>query len=134
MTNLEYAESLRLVADWFESHPEVRPPHDANEINLYNVHTRADMETVARNMGSCEKEYTDGFFKLKKQFGAIQLVAVASRDNVCNRKIVGAKLVPEQIIPAHNVDIVEWECFETPLLSPPSGAIVKSEDVHDSTR
>src|ERR1019366_185037 len=118
MTNKEYANSLRLVADWFEAHPEVEPPHDAEEIALYNVHTRAEMETVARNMGTCEKEYTDGYFKLRKKFEGITLVAVASREQVCKRKVVGAKLVPEQVIAAHNVDIVEWECFDTPLLAP----------------
>jgi len=117
MTNAEYVESLRKVADWFESHPEVKPPHDADEIGLYNIHSRAEMETVARAFGSCEKEYTDsGYFKLKKKVGDIEIVAVASREQVCNRKIVGSKFIPEQVIPARTVDVVEWECFETPSL------------------
>jgi len=117
MNNKEYAENLRLVADWFETHPEVAPPHDADEIGLYNVHTRAQMEIVARNFGSCEKEYTEGQFKLKKKVGLITIKAVATRSEVCKKKIVGARVVPETVIPSHVEEIVEWECFETPLLS-----------------
>ena len=126
LTNAEYATSLRLIADWFESHPEVKPPHDAHEIVLYNVHTRAEMETVARNMGSCEKEYTEGFFKLKKQIGAIELRAVASRDQVCKKRIVGTRIVPEQVISEHVEELVEWECFDKPLLAPPSAPLAKA--------
>lgn len=118
MTHAEYADSLRKIAAWFEAHPEVKLPHDAHEVNLFNIHTREEMEKTARIFGSCEKEYTDtGLFMLKKKFGQITLRAVAHRDQVCKRKVVGAKLVPEQVIPAHNVDVVEWECFETPLLA-----------------
>src|SRR5580692_5397425 len=118
MTHREYAESLRAVADWFEAHPEVAIPHDAGEIGLYNVHTRAQMEVVARAFGACEKEYTEGYFKLKKKIGGIEIRAVASREQVCKKRIVGTEIVPEQVIPTYVREIVEWECFETPLLKP----------------
>lgn len=127
MTNQEYADSLRLIADWFEAHTEVAPPHDADLIHLYNVHTREDMERVARNFGSCEKDYDDGYFRLKKKFGEITVEAVASRDQVCKKKIVGARVVPEQVIPSYVQEIVEWECFETPLLAPRESALAKVE-------
>jgi hypothetical protein len=119
MNNQEYAQSLRKVADWFEKHPEVAPPHDANVIHLYNVHSRADMERVARNFGSCEKVYDDyGNFRLQKKVGDITIEAVASRSEICKKKIVGSRVVPEQVVPAHVEEIVEWECFDTPLLAP----------------
>ena len=124
MTHSQYASSLRMIADWFEAHPEVPLPHDAAEFGLFTVHDREGMEKVARIFGSCEKEYTEGFFKLKKKFGEIEMRVIASRDQVCKRKVVGVKLVPEVTIPAHNKDIVEWECFETPLLAPKDDAII----------
>lgn len=118
MENKEYADSLRMIADWFEAHPDMPLPYQADEIDIFAVHSREQMENVARQFGSCEKEYSEGLFMLKKKIGEITLRAVANRNEVCKRKVVGAKLVPEQVIPAHNVDIVEWECFETPLLAP----------------
>ncbi len=123
METKEYVQSLRLIADWFEANPEVPIPHDADVFYLYSLDTRKEMEMVARIFGSCEKEYTAGLFKLKKKFGEIEMCVVATREQVCKRKVVGAKLVPEQVIPAHNVDIVEWECFDTPLLSAPKEPI-----------
>lgn len=124
MNNQQYADSLRLVASWFEAHPEVAPPHDADTIGLYNVHSREDMERVARNFGSCDKSYgDDGYFRLRKKIGEITIEAVASRDQVCKKKIVGSRVVPEQVIPAYVQEIVEWECFETPLLAPKEKAL-----------
>lgn len=128
MTRQGYVASLRLIADWFEAHPDVPLPHTADEFYLFTIHNREEMENIARIFGTCEKEYTDGLFKLKKKFGEIEMRVVASRDQICNRKVVGAKLVPEQVIPAHNVDIVEWECFDTPLLAPKPGKELISVD------
>jgi hypothetical protein len=116
MTHKQYADSLRQIADWYESHAEIPLPHDANEFGLFTIHTLDGMETLARAFGACEKDYTEGFFKLKKGFGEIVFTAYASRDQICKRKVVGTREVPETIIPARTEEIVEWECFDTPLL------------------
>lgn len=117
MERTEYTDSLRKIADWFDTHQEIPIPHDAHIFYLFSVHTREGMEQVARVFGACEKEYADGLFKLKKQFGAIEMQVVAGREQICNRKVTGSKVVPETVIPAHSVDIVEWECLNTPLLA-----------------
>jgi hypothetical protein len=127
MTHSQYASSLRMIAEWFEAHPDVKLPHNAGEFDLFSIHTQAEMAHVARIFGSCEKEYGDesGLFMLKKPFGVITLRVIASRDQVCNRKVVGHVDVPEQVIPAYKKDIVEWECFETPLLATPATPAAK---------
>lgn len=88
----------------------------------------------SRNFGSCEKEYgEDGYFLLKKKFGEITVQAVASREQVCKKKIVGARVVPEQVIPSYVQEIVEWECFETPLLASKEKALAApAEEIADT--
>lgn len=119
MTHAQYAESLRMIADWFEAHPEVPLPYRAHDFGYQHLSTTQEsMARIARAMGACKKEYTDsGLFHLKRDFGAVTVDAFCSRTEVCKRKVVGSKHMPEQVIPAHDQDIVEWECFEEPLLA-----------------
>ena len=132
MTHREYADSLRLIADWFEAHPEIRIPNDADEFNVYNVHTQEELARAVRALGGCKKEYSDssGLFRLKRKFGGIELRFVTSRDKACKRKVTGTVRVPEQVIPAHEVSIVEWECLEAPplLASAPAPAPAPSPE------
>ena len=85
---------------------------------------RRDPSTkILAAMGSCEKQYVGDFFRLAKKFGAITLIYHFYRDKVCTRRVVGTKVVPEEVIPAREaqvipetvVEIVEWDCGE-PLL------------------
>jgi hypothetical protein len=129
MTHKEYAESLRMIADWFEAHPDVKLPHDHKEFRYFMAQSREAMAHMAKVMGSCEKRYNDaaGQFELSKDFGKIEFRAICSRSQVCNRKVVGHRQVPETIIPARTEDIVEWECFETPLLATAVPALPEAE-------
>ena len=125
MTHNEYAESLRQIADWWEAHPEVPLPYDMSPFR-YVATKRDEMTKIAAALGSCEKDYDGGLFYLRKHFGAVQFEAFVAREQVCERKVVGKRRVAKRVIPAHTEDIVEWECFDKPLLAPPSAPLAKA--------
>ena len=116
MTNKEYADSLRLLADFFETHPEVAIPYNASEFHYYGAHTKQEVATVARALGRCEKVVNDQFFELHAQIGSIKFRAIASRENVCTRREVGRVMTPatpEVIVPAQPAGerpVYEWHC------------------------
>jgi len=120
MTHKEYAESLRMIAAWFELHPEVKVPFDAKEFRYYDASSKTEMATLARALSPCEKCVNDDFFELHAQFGTITFRAVANRRDVCERVVTGTRqveetVIPERIIPAHDEEIVEWRCPESLL-------------------
>lgn len=114
MTNLEYAQSLRRVADFFETHPDIPAPHD--NLSIYVL--GKDLPRIARQLGTCEKIANGTFFNLRKDFGPIIVEFFSYRDQVCERVSKGKKLVPETVIPAkpeeiiaaHEVEEFEWKC------------------------
>lgn len=124
MTNLEYADSLRLLADWYEEHQEIATP--STDFKVYSLNTKEEATRCMMALKPCKKEYKDSLFYLSRQFGSIDLEFVFYRDQVCTRRVVGKKLIgtqvipaktiAEEIIPAHEEDIVEWDCGN-PLLS-----------------
>ena len=122
MTHQKYAQSLRMIADWFEAHPEIGLPHDAQSFRYFPAVTREQFAIVAKALGSCQKVFDDDtLIELHRTFGAITFQAIAMRKNVCTRRVVGVKTIPERIIEAHTErerkeEIVEWDCDE-PLLA-----------------
>jgi hypothetical protein len=116
---LEVAQSLRLLADFYESHPTVPLPLDLT-FNSLNVYVRDDPKTVLASIGSFEKAADGVYFIAKKQIGCFTLEFRTKRDSVCVRKVVGKRVVPAHVIPAefkeetfipeHEEDIVEWDC------------------------
>lgn len=131
MSNADYASSLRLIADFFESHPEIPIPHDATPFNYFAAHTKQDIARLIRALGTVEKKYDaayTGSFEIHKTFGTITFRVIADRDRVCERVVVGSQLVPEMVIPAkpaepervvpaHEEDVIIWECNESLLES-----------------
>lgn len=131
MTNVEYANSLRLIADFFASHPEIPIPHDATPFNYFSANSKESIARLVRALGACEKRYDAAFagsFEIHKTFGTITFRAIADRDRVCERVVVGKKTVPETVIPAkpmeperviaaHEEDVIEWRCEESILAS-----------------
>jgi len=118
----QLVSGLREAADWFEAHPEVPMPGDV-KISLYDLgDVEAELETlktIARAMGNAEKDFADEFFKLSHTFAdAVTVTAIAWRENVCKRVVVGTETVIEQKPPdgVEMVDvevereIVEWDC------------------------
>ena len=121
----EYVAGLRELANWIEAHPTICLPNET--ISVYGVNEREEAAEILRELKPCAKEYSDQMFYIKRAFGPITLSFVFYRDRVCKARVVGKKEVPEvresaktieipeKIVPAHTVDIIEWDCGE-PLL------------------
>lgn len=112
MTREQFLDSLRQALRLFELHPELPTPNSFNlDVWLYQ---KEDMASVARQLGSVEKEYQDNFFIIRKNLNEHARVDFnIAREEVCERVVVGQQTIParaEQV-----VDIVEWHCAE-PLL------------------
>src|SRR3990167_9765901 len=128
MTHKEYADSLRLIADWFEQHEEIPLQFHAEEFDYFEACNRTDFAKLTRAlMGAKTEKVFDrsfsGSFEISRMFGAIKFCAIGRKDNVCERVVVGKTLVPEAVIPAqpetvipsHEEEIVEWQCKDSLL-------------------
>lgn len=128
-----YIEGLRQVADWLEAHPEVELPWLGFEpklsIYLVGYAQREPLAAIARAMGSFEKIANgDDYFQIVRRFAGIAVVAQASRDEVCEKVVVGTTEVTEEVpdpvalaaVPkvtvTKTVEQVEWRCGS--LLAP----------------
>ncbi len=112
MTNKEYAHSLRLLASFYDRHPDL--PCPGANFSVYPSGGRAKAVEIARDLGDVKKLYEDFLFTLKKTIGLISLNFKFSRQEVCERKVIGKKHVEAVTYEEHEEDIVEWECH--PLL------------------
>ena len=121
MTHKEYADSLRMIADFFERHVELVLPHDAAELAIFNVHDKATLRPWIAALGSIQKGlHGDVQLKVMHTFGHITLTIYISRGNVCKLRVLGTKKVIEKV-PIQfeerekEVEITTWDC--EPLLT-----------------
>lgn len=121
MTHFEYANALRRIADWIETHPDdkIGVPYETM-LTYYYFAGKDELVTLARALGTCEKKFTDGFAEVRKDFGGIALRGVVERSAVCERVVTGTEevleeIIPARLIPAHTREIVEWKCPEALL-------------------
>lgn len=124
LTHAQLSETLRMLADFYDSHPLVPVPQDFNYgwLRAY-VHkgiTPANSKDILRSVGSFTKAFEDERMLASVPVGHITLDIMVPRDEVCVRKVVGTRTVPaetvpssyspERVIPEHEEEIVEWEC------------------------
>lgn len=99
MNGIDYARGLRLIADWYEAHPDIPVPH-IEEIGVYGVEeTREEAARIAEALKPCRKEWDKDFFKLVRDFGPIKLKFVFMRKAVCTQRVV-----------KRLVEVIEWDC------------------------
>lgn len=116
--NSDFPKSLRILADFYDTHPDFPQPDLRFAVGEANGKEAA--AKVIRAFGSCVKEYSDAMFHIKKQFGCICLDVLFYRTDVCEAIVVGKKLIPAtpavEAKPEHEEDIIEWRC--NPVLAP----------------
>lgn len=123
MTTSELVGSLRELADWYESHPDMPVPYELDQPMFVFLYGRSaeEVKAILRTLGSFEKHFnepSDGDFEAWKRIGGLTLKFHTKRDAVCTARVVGKRLVPEVVVPArkrtvepaHEVDVVEWDC------------------------
>ena len=112
MTPTEYADSLRLIADFYEAHEDFPLPHVSSiGMDIFSVYTTDELAACARALGTVEK-FTVGanLFGIRRQFGALRLEVIVNREIACTRRVIGTEEIPEHVTPAHIREIVEWDC------------------------
>ena len=123
MTNQEFVESLRALADFYEAHPALKPAHSMSnrDITIY-ANGKDEMAQCARQFGNCEKTSDDIFFRVirNEKLGLFRLSAIEYRSQVCERVVTGKRVIPAEVVPAHTVpereeEIVEWRCPDSLL-------------------
>lgn len=67
-------------------------------------------------IGKAEKNFEGGSFKLIRSFGPITLQFQLSRQEVCEKRVIARKQIPEQVIEAYEEEVVEWICTD-PILA-----------------
>ena len=100
--------------------------------------TPEEVKAKLRQIGPFQKAIneSDGSFEALVKVGDYTLVYYTSRENVCVKKVVGTKEVPEKVepsyytpekvIPAHTEEIVEWDCGS--VLAPGDGGQPEGND------
>lgn len=125
----EMIEGLRKMADWLEkTSAELPVPcglvgsiytgamHDSRGIR-HTLDSTIGMALIANAAGDVDKEVSPQLFKLTKNFGGgVKVEWIAYRESVCEKVVVGTKVVPaepERIIaavPERVEEVVEWRC------------------------
>ena len=129
MTNKEFVDSLRLIADFYKENLEMPLPHLEGRgcLDIFSIDSKEDVARVAAIFGSCKKHIDDTFYRVSRKFGAITLEVVAMRGGICTRRVVGTKTIQKtRPVKFETVeeqeDIVEWDCPEALLAPEPKEA------------
>jgi hypothetical protein len=103
---------LRELADWLDQNPDIPYPGYAGQQFTVFAHTKQELAELARQVGGrFEKQVTDNWVMLRRTFGPHCYEICIARQQVCERRVVGTREVPEVVIPAHKAEIIEWECL-----------------------
>jgi len=117
----QFTDMLRNLADFYETHPKAPIPFDFKYgwLNAY-LPGGDEGRAILQSLGSFRKVFEDDYFRAEVQVGEMTLRFSTRRENICVRKVVGTKIVaetvipssytPETVIPAHEEEIVEWDC------------------------
>ena len=127
----ELAYELRRFADFLDIHAEELPDVQIEAASYVWGYMDAQSvpESVAlamraglKDADTVEKEYSDNYFRMYLSFGAFRYKIVCNRDEVCERKVIGTKMVTEKVPPEGDwtekvveTELVEWVC--NPLLA-----------------
>jgi hypothetical protein len=115
---------LRQLADWFDKHPEVPVPSGlkADSCSYYCYLYAEEFKEALPKLGAFKKVYNEYDFEAVIEVAGFKIAYYTSRENVCTKKVVSKKFVPEVVVPqriiaAHEEDVIEWECGDS-LLAP----------------
>lgn len=124
----EIAAGLRQLADLIEANPQIRVAY--TNYHFWSLDSREEMAELARaalrHGAKVEKQVTDEMYNLDVKFGPITASALAMRDEMCERVVVGTRevteMVPDPSLPAppmveqtRTEEVYEWKCV--PLMA-----------------
>lgn len=116
----EYATGLRLVADFYEAHPELKLPWTQSSdgktfwVQLEESEKHLLVE-FAKAFGTFLKNADSSSFSIVKPFGTLAIKVEISRKSVCTAEVVGKRTVTRKV-PVQfreetvEEDVIEWQC------------------------
>jgi hypothetical protein len=120
-----FADGLRQLADLIEEHPAMAVPYYGNDAPIaFMCHDRETFAATVRAFGKGKKSADSpgpATLDFIPEF-PLRVIVHGFRDGIgCRRVVKGKRTVPktviparpampEQIIPAHEEEIVEWDC------------------------
>ena len=115
MNNKELAAELRKLADLYEANPELPQAYGlggGGHIHLF-CHSAEQFASVVRAVGPGKRHSDDSWLDFDPANYALLRIS-ASKANLCRRVVKGIRHVvetvkPEEVIPAHDEEIVAWE-------------------------
>ena len=128
----QLVEDLRNFADFVEEHGPQLPSVNVelrSWIWGYEVENQGVPEGVAlalraglKSADEVTKEYSDDYFRMYLKFGKLEYKVICNRKEVCEKNVIGTKMVTKSIPPEGEwterqveEEIVEWVC--NPLLA-----------------
>ena len=109
------------LAKYYATHPDAPVPYLAHTEYVWISGTPEEYKAI----GAGEKEYSDNnfFFAVELIPDVLTLKFATNRENVCAKRVVGTRIVPEHILPGipsqiiaeHTEEIIEWDCPESLL-------------------
>jgi hypothetical protein len=115
--------NLQALIDYFRAHPNAPVPGSLSEDGSFYCGLDYDAEKCKQqilSIGGFKKVFGIIDAEFHVPVGEYTIKYYTRRDNICERKVVGMKQVPEKVIPArvipaHQEEIVEWECPDSVL-------------------
>ena len=110
----QFLFGLRELLEFVETHPGF--PLPVLPRFSVSVGSKEDLADAARTLGKVQKEVSSAWYSIQRQFGSITLDIFAARDRVCERVVVGTKVIPARpevllpAVPERTEEIVEWKC------------------------
>lgn len=125
---IEFVQSLRDAADFFESHAALGVPYEGTGplvFHYYGSVVGVSVDSinglhafVSIVGGHIDKDSDESYYRLLSDQGSFKVQITANRNSVCKRVVVGTKIEPAHVIPAQPetqvpervVEIYEYHC------------------------
>lgn len=112
----DYTQGLRDLADWLDAHLDWSAPEPVR-VTFYQVGDGTETPELVRGVvremaegGTVDKQPGSSTFTFVRHFGPVSLCYVVLRSTVCVARVVGTRRVEATFTPAHDEEIVEWDC------------------------
>ena len=131
MTNIEFANSLRLIADFYEENQDMTVPC-VQEFTVYisNSDKLVELTHILARHGLARKVADDYSYKVRRAFGELAIELYASRSNVCSiaEYVEETKEVPVQINKVDPVYEMQVQTVRVPVWKCPDSLLAKALD------
>jgi hypothetical protein len=104
---------LREFATFLENTPDAPTPLVDTRFDVFLTSKEELVNAQKAIGGKFEKRAITDYFWLRKEFGPISYDLNVARSTICDKVVVGTRVVPEiPAVPEHVEEVIEWKCGE----------------------